>query len=348
MIEITHSEKIRTSLPFDTHFANLSNSCTTRLSNIYLHVKTGAILNRQGEVQWDFLDEHIYWLPSTASPYKNQADIDSRKKAIEAMLPELSSSKIIEIMSPHDHISLLHPFGWYAFGHLYDTLQKLYSLQLSGFRTSQPRKYIVGDHRRISDFFLHLELLQIPLNSIFQAPFEFDYMFIPQLVWSPPVAPFSQLTEDSLIWITDLYLSNDKISSMVDLVLKGKLKKLALYLSRPIGKRGLIEDNLLIDMLEDKGYYVLTLKGSEPLALIIGLFQNADLIIGAHGSMFLNTIFASASSKIIELCPSTRMCYNFPRIPKKARDHLLIKCNSTPFHDVIFDQELSSVVDGLV
>ena len=52
--------------------------------------------------------------------------------------------------------------------------------------------------------------------------------------------------------------------------------------------------------------------------LQIYLFQNAKIIIGAHGAAFANLVFCEPSTKVIEIRPSNQSNNNYKRISQVA------------------------------
>ncbi|WP_202941825.1 glycosyltransferase 61 family protein [Alteromonas macleodii] len=60
------------------------------------------------------------------------------------------------------------------------------------------------------------------------------------------------------------------------------------------------------------------------------MFSNAELIVGVHGSLFVNTIFANDTCKIIEYCPANRPDFSFQNKYKNAINytHFLVDADS--------------------
>lgn len=82
-------------------------------------------------------------------------------------------------------------------------------------------------------------------------------------------------------------------------------KKYNVYLSRGSMKRGVLnEEKLLNTLLQNFNFIVL--DGSESLEEQQYYFTNANLIIGAHGSLMCNTIWCLSNPIFIELTPPLR------------------------------------------
>jgi len=87
-----------------------------------------------------------------------------------------------------------------------------------------------------------------------------------------------------------------------------------LYLTRGSYKRGIIDEDTLINDLKSNQNFVI-LNGSEPLSEIIYYFTNASLIFGAHSSLIKNMIWSIKNPIVIDIMPLSRshtpdMCGN--------------------------------------
>ena len=107
------------------------------------------------------------------------------------------------------------------------------------------------------------------------------------------------------------------------------------------GSRGVINEKEVIETLTKKEFIVL--NGQEPLDLVVEYFANAKTIVGAHGSMFANSIFCNQETKIIEFCPNNRACYNFRNTFKKAENYNHILTEADEFNNINIDLNLLDI-----
>ena len=82
-----------------------------------------------------------------------------------------------------------------------------------------------------------------------------------------------------------------------------KSKPIKLYLKRD-GVRGIKNDHEVNEFLRDEGFTFFT--GDEGFEQHIDMFFNAEIVIGAHGAAFFNTLFCEPSTNIKEFVPITR------------------------------------------
>lgn len=218
-------------------------------------------------------------------------------------------------------IYFLHPFGWYPYGHLYDTLQRAYSLFLNG---TDIRDYLIltSDSDRVVCFHEHLSIAlgkRHPYISFKRndAPF-----FVEKLLVPINHAVVTNFTEGSLKYFQknfEKYFKNSK-----------KPKTKILYLSRNEvrkGTRGVLNEKVVINELSQHDTTILL--GNENLATIYSLFSNADLIVGAHGAMFVNTFLCKENCHIVEFCADNRINFNFQNQLKSTKHyhHLISKAD---------------------
>lgn len=86
-------------------------------------------------------------------------------------------------------------------------------------------------------------------------------------------------------------------------------KSYNIYLARGKYGRSIQNETEIIDILKNK-YNFIVLDGSESLEDICMYFTNANIILGAHGSLMKNMIWARKNPVFIELCPYTRhLCF---------------------------------------
>ena len=114
-----------------------------------------------------------------------------------------------------------------------------------------------------------------------------------------------------------------------------------LYLTRNHvipGARGVLNESEVVEKLTNKGFVVVT--GNESLKEIINLFYYAECIVGAHGSLFANTIFSKPTCKVFEFCPHNRIDYSFKSKYKAVKEymHLIVNGDVNFNIDIQLDQ----------
>ncbi len=86
---------------------------------------------------------------------------------------------------------------------------------------------------------------------------------------------------------------------------KATSNKFNIYLARGQFGRSLVGEEQIVNILKSK-YNFVVLNGSETLDQIQYYFSNANIILGAHGSLMKNTIWCLNNPIFIELCPLSR------------------------------------------
>jgi hypothetical protein len=78
-----------------------------------------------------------------------------------------------------------------------------------------------------------------------------------------------------------------------------------IYLARSKYGRSIQNEDTIVDVLKSK-YNFIVLDGSESLEHTMRVFTNSKIMLGAHGSLMKNMIWAKKNPILIELCPPTR------------------------------------------
>ena len=265
------------------------------------------------------LDEHIFWRPRyicrekcydpvSKSFYKKE--VERRKLLIQNNFDnfcceqELFEDKAVDVT---------HSFGHYAFGHLFDSLQRLFHVKNE---IKEKIKFIVSDYRSIKDFLIHLSVLCE--RNITEADIictsEDQLINVSNLCYSlSPTIP-TEIDKDAYIWILNQYYNYFKINKPKPVY--------NLYLSRNHIKnnsRSVLNNEEVTEYLSKFEFIVL--YGNEPLNEIVNYFANAKTIIGAHGAMFANCIFCNNEAKIVEFCATNRRWEGFKRQLKMAQNY---------------------------
>jgi hypothetical protein len=82
-------------------------------------------------------------------------------------------------------------------------------------------------------------------------------------------------------------------------------KSYNIYLARSNFGRNIQDEEKIVNVLKEK-YNFIVLDGKETLEETMHYFTNAKIILGAHGSLIKNMIWAKKNPVLIELCPPTR------------------------------------------
>lgn len=301
-----------------------------QFNNVFL--SEGIFFDKKGNVLSESLDEHIFWKPECICKFmKNESILNKqvlfRKKTITKQKINIS----MDFIDIEHCIDLTHPFNFYAFGHLFDSLQRIHA---GKFLIRPKTKFLVSEYDRIIDFTKHLSIWSgrevkdedlIMVNN--------SNLRIQNLIFSlSPTIP-TEIDKDLYLWIIDSYLNYFKIQKTE--------KQFNLYLSRNHvmpGYRGVSNEQDVIDLLSSKQFIILT--GKEPLKDIVNYFANARIVIGVHGSILANTIFCNPDTKIIEFCPDNRICYNFRNTFKMAQNYNHILVQSDEYNNIKIDTNL--------
>ena len=89
-----------------------------------------TFFNSNGAVLEETIDERIFWDPVCICPLMHDFLLFSQE--VTKRKQNIINNKInldADFMHIDDAIDLTHAFGFYAFGHLFDTLQRLYPIQ---------------------------------------------------------------------------------------------------------------------------------------------------------------------------------------------------------------------------
>lgn len=293
--------------------------------DVTIFTKTGQyrslplISDQSGALIQQTLDEPLYWHPSTLPLGRHQDEIQaaiaSRLSLFKSYIEgsRASSRKCLEIERPC--VWLGHSHGWYPYGHLHDSLSRLFGIR--NLLDDSNLIFLCSDWNRVTDFHDHLNACVgrvIDEKSVVRIN-EYDQIKCNKLLFSLPSAPATTFTKDCHEWLSSSYLSYFRIDYD-----PSHLRPL--YLSRNHvvpGKRGVKNEVELLEFLGPLNPMIL--KGTEPLREIVHAFHHASSIIGPHGSLFANTVFCREDCMIIEFCASNRVDKSFLLKQKYAADY---------------------------
>ncbi len=331
MSEMILASDVAASCPFfGSNQEFIKAAPVAELEQVIVTRKGSMILSIDKEPIFEASNESIFWQPSCMDLRLSGAElareIRIRKERMRANAAAIDTNKLVRISGQEfEAIYLMHSFGWYAYGHLFDTLQRLFSIEAPH---KFMRKLIISDATRVTDFVGHLEMLGYDAGQLISVPqqadgFLLDRLRVPQ---SPAIA--TQFTDQTMKWIRKCYLENNSYRRFVHRFSKyfpDSSSGFALFLDRSsVGSRNISNIDEILAVLRGNFSQVIRFTGSESVHEMLFLFSNAKLIVGAHGAMFVNTVFASPKARILEFCPNTRRCENMVRMCKPSLDHYFI------------------------
>ena len=309
--------------------------------NVTVSTKTGPyrslplLSNPQGSIIPETLDEPLYWHPSPLplgrAQVEVEADIEFRKKLFKSYYDEhqLSSSKCLEIDSKC--VWLGHSHGWYPYGHLHDSLSRLFGIR--NLLEDTNLTFLCSNWNRVTDFHDHLNACvgrEVNKKSIIRIN-DYDLIKCSQLIFSLPSSAATNFTKECQEWLHSSYLSHFKIE--YDAACRRPL-----YLSRNHvvpGKRGVKNETELLEFLSQ--FKPKILYGTESLREIVDAFHHASFIVGPHGSLLANTIFCREDCLVIEYCASNRIDKSFLNKQKYASNYHQVITEADEDYNIFID-----------
>lgn len=295
--------------------------------DVYIDTKTSVVLDNDLNPIYETLYEAIYWWKGTLKGelWSNQElrkqEVSRRYSEIMNVASEITKHDVeaaLIIDSNHETLYAMSSHGWYPYGHLHDSLLRLYSWKDCNFKDP---KILCSNYKRVVDFELHIQAFGYGADSIIEASNDKRLIKVSKLYFGVNQAFFwTKITPPQYEWMIAGY------KHIVEKLEFGREQINGLYLSRNhIGKRGVVNDDEVKEFLIEKfGFKVL--EGNETLPEIISLFSRAKFVVGPHGSIFVNTIFCGENCRIFEFCPSNRPDFSFKNKFKLAKsyNHILV------------------------
>jgi capsular polysaccharide biosynthesis protein len=294
--------------------------------------KTGLVY-KDNDIYWETTNENMAWEPHWITRDVRWANRITRQTLIADRMSQIKQyleEKIRKVENIPNHIDgtvlhLLHPFGHYAYGHLYDTLQKLSIIEREKLNFDS---VLLSRHHGIVDFETHLKATGLTNRT--PIPDESGLVQIKRLLFVMPVSHPTTFTPESYEYCRKKYYEYFSIQ-------KDTTPTLKIFLTRRPGiRRALLNNEKIEKTLKNAG--ILFMDGSESLATIVKNFSKASHIAGVHGSLFTNNIFGHAATRYLEYCPRSRPDFNFKNQTKlcESYKHVLIDDVS---HDISLDIE---------
>lgn len=280
--------------------------------NVYIDPATCLVFNENFEPYKQTSLEYLWWAPPhfVTKDFKNVLTrpiprelIQESTKKREAVLNEyINTIRNQEVVSLPDenYVSLLAQHGWYAFGHLFDFLQKIFTLKQHTLFDSDTH-YLVSNYERINDFSLYLDIMSessnvrhTMLKSDKRLRFAKKCVLIKPQTWPQN---FANVESYEFIYNSFCKYFNNHIPK------EQKNSKLFLTRNFPV-KRNILNFAELHEQLQKHDISVL--YGNEPISDMFYYFNNATHVCGYHGSLFANHIFCKPGTKILEYCAANR------------------------------------------
>ncbi|MGR3378668.1 glycosyltransferase 61 family protein [Salipiger abyssi] len=287
----------------------------TEYRNVIIDHLTGIIVDDTGQLVVEQADEALLWIPEAIFRAVNagadkEFEFRTRRMWLQRLARRLHEERDrLEVLHEDvTHISMMHAFGWYAFGHFFDSVQKLYH-PLKLMETGARRwKVLHSDPRQVVDFEQHMQLLGVAPEQLVRVSHP---VRVPRLWVSPWQAGPATFTPQTYDWVYRRYTRSVERTAPQRLYLtRNHVKR---------GARGVTNEAALLAALEPLGFRVLT--GKEPLREIVSAFHNAELIVAPHGSLLANCMFCKETCRVLEFCPDNRVDFSFQRKRKKLTDY---------------------------
>jgi hypothetical protein len=348
-MEITIAKDIAKPSPFPgSRHEFIKSAPITELEEVIVTRKGSMILSLDKEPIFEVSNEILYWQPSSMNMRLSSAELLQetrlRQEKMRANAESINTDTLIRISGEKfEMIYLMHAFGWYAYGHLFDTLQRLFPIETPD---KLNKRLLVSDSRRVNDFAGHLAMLGYGVNQLISVPPQSDGFLLDRLRVPQSPATVTQFTLETMKWIRKCYLENNSYKQFAhrfSTYFHKSSSGFALFLDRSsVGTRNISNIDEVLKILKGNFSQVVRFTGCESVHEMLYLFSNARLIVGAHGAMFVNTIFCSPSAKIIEFCPRNRNVSNMVRMCKPTLDHLFILCEADPAGAIAIDTSILS------
>lgn len=286
----------------------------TNYKNVIVDGNMAIIISEDGSLVKEQADEALFWLPEALprahrKGFTTEQEDITRTALLQERADELYNSKSdIQILDPEfNYIYMLHPFGWHAFGHLFDSLQRL---RHTVPNVPKPWKVLHSHNRQVVDFEIHMEKLGVSQDRLIELK-QTDVVVAPSLWVSPWQEWPANITPENYDWIYDGYTRSVP-----------KTEPTRLYLSRNhvrASERSVLNEEEVLARLEPLGFQVF--RGTESINEMLTLFHNAEMIIAPHGSALANTMFCNPNCRILEFCADNRVDRSFLRKHKKAKNY---------------------------
>jgi hypothetical protein len=308
------------------------------IADCIVDFETGLIY-KDGSIYWDAANENMVWYDGfiqVDSRWQNRINrqeliIERMKKQLFYFEEKIKAALIIPEIDEGTTLHLLHPFNRYVYGHIFDTLQKLYIIERDSLDF---QSILIPNVHEIIDFDLHLDALSLSKKQIIHS--DRGLVRVKQLLFINPVSHPTSFIPESYFYIRKKYFAFFDVKE--NQVLDRKI-----FLTRRPGKfkRTLLNDVQLECSLKNLG--VLYFDGTETFSEVVSTFSRASHVAGVHGSLFTNNIFGHERTKYLEYCPANRENHTFHHQFKlcESYEHRLIGADLNHNIEISLDELVS-------
>jgi hypothetical protein len=282
------------------------------VENVLVDPATCLVFNQNFEPYKQSSLEYLWWTPPhfVTKDFKhiltrpvpkelvNEAT-KTREIFLEEYIQKIKAQPIVELPD-ENYCSLLSQSGWYAFGHIFDFLQKICILKkLNLFDPSV--NYLISNHDKITDFNLYLDILSGQKNVSFTTLRRDNKLrFVKKCTLIKPQHwPQNFIDLETYNFIYNSFCNHFKNYTPKD----KKTSKIFLTRNKPVTRNILNFEELHKALREND---ISVLYGTEKFEDIFYYFNNATHVCGYHGSLFANHIFCREGTKILEYCAYNR------------------------------------------
>jgi capsular polysaccharide biosynthesis protein len=312
--------------PFRDTWLNIFDSPMSHyyISDCIVDFETGLIY-KDGQIFWEAANENMTWYggwisgdPRWMNRITRQELIAERmKKMTEYFENKIKEAENIPTFSEGTTLHLLHPFNRYVFGHIFDTLQKLYVVEKENLHFDS---VLLPKTHEIIDFEMHLNALNLQDKK--QINGGYGLVKINYLLVVLPVGHPTSFIPESYLHIRNKYQKYFGVDT-------NPVADKKIFLTRRAGafRRVLVNDAEVEAALKKEG--ILYFDGSETFKEIVEGFAHASHVAGVHGSLFTNNIYGNEKTKYLEYCPRSREVHTFHHQYKLCDDyqHTLVDCD---------------------
>ena len=280
------------------------------IDDCYVDAKSGLIY-KDNDIFWEAANECLVWIGPKGTAdwvvsdprwqdriHRLKIFADRMESLREYFRRKLNNSSVVSI-DKECCLHLLHPFGRYVPGHIFDTMQKLHILKINNLKIDS---CLLSSSDEIIDFDFHKTVLG--LSAFYDVKNHGDIYKVKRLLFINPVGHPTSFTKDSFLFLRDSYFKALNISSEI-------YPSRKIFLTR---RSGVFKRNILNELEIEEHLFALgvtVVDGSETFIELANLFASASHIAGIHGSLFMNSIFGNRHAKYVEYCPHNRVVKTF-------------------------------------
>lgn len=269
----------------------------------FIDCNNSLVFDENKKIHKITLCENIWW----KSGWLNFRDKDvslqikARENQIQEYVDQIPISKVKNLAEGITYIHLMHAFGHYAFGHIFDTLEKVLLIDELNLKNKNIC-ILLSDCSRVGGikiFTKYLKALLPDLPFTVKQAVRGELWGCRDLILLKPLAhPSCISSHENLFKIHERFVSYFKQFTPS----KQYSKKIFLTRTSP-SNRHIINSHELHLKLESNDISIL--YGNEPIEDMFHAFYNATHIVGYHGAMFINQIFCQ-NPLVVEINSSKR------------------------------------------